>query len=439
MKAYLAVDIGASSGRHIVGWAEDGTIRTREVYRFANAMEERDGHLIWNLETLTENIRAGIDLALKDFPDLVSLSVDTWGVDYVLLKGGKEILPCYAYRDSRTLAAIPEVHRRMPFEELYRRTGIQHQPFNTVYQLYADQMAGRLAEADAFLPIPEYLMYRLCGGMAHEYTEATTGGMVSARTGEYDPEIIDALGFPRSLFPKLRKPGAVLGAYRGVKVVLCASHDTASAVEAIPMEGNELFLSSGTWSLLGMKLAEPLTGPESLAADYSNEGGVGCILYLKNIIGMWLVNRLREELCPGKPWDEIVAEAEADGFDGLVDAEDPDFLAPESMQAAFDAKLAEKPASPSGYFRCACRSLADTYGRAVRTMEKSSGIVCRKLYIVGGGAKNAFLNRLTAESTGKQVIALPMEATAIGNIKVQMAAEGVIPDTVGVARILPGD
>ena len=423
MKRYLAIDIGASSGRHIVGWEQDGQIRTEEAYRFPNGMEEADKSLTWNLDALDSSIRTGIDEALRRFPEIVSFSVDTWGVDYVLMDGEEPILPCYAYRDGRTAAAIPEVHRRMPFEELYRRTGIQHQPFNTIYQLYADRMAGRLEKATDFLPIPEYLTYRLCGAKAHEFTEATTGGMVSAETGEYDPEIIDAMGFPRRLFPTLKRPGIVIGEYRGMKAVLCASHDTASAVEAIPMEGNELFLSSGTWSLLGMKTARPLTGPESLAADYSNEGGVGCSLYLKNIIGMWLANRLREELCPGKPWDEITAEAEADRFDGLVDAEDRDFMAPESMKEAFDRKLAELPAAPAGYFRCAYRSLADTYGRAVRAMEKSTGVVCRRLYIVGGGAKNAFLNRLTEETTGKQVTALPIEATAVGNIKVQMAAD----------------
>ena len=423
MRYYLAIDIGASSGRHIVGWQEAGGIRTEEVYRFPNSMKETEGHLVWDLEALVGEIRIGTEEALKRYPDIVSMSVDTWGVDYVLMKGEKEILPCYAYRDSRTGPAIPEVHRLMPFEELYRRTGIQHQPFNTVYQLYADKTAGRLEEADGFLPMPSYLMYRLCGAKAHEFTEATTGGLVSAQTGEYDPQIIEALGFPRRLFPKIYKPGAVIGAYRGMKVVLCATHDTASAVEAIPMERNELFLSSGTWSLLGMKIPHALTDRKSLEADYSNEGGVRCRLYLKNIIGMWLVNRLREELCPGKLWDEITAEAEKDGFEGLVDAEDPDFLAPESMKEAFDAKLTQKPAVPAGYFRCAYRSLADTYGRAVRTMEESTGIRCRKLYIVGGGAKNGYLNRLTEGTTGKQVVALPMEATAVGNIKVQIAAE----------------
>ena len=423
MKHFLAVDIGASSGRHIVGWMQDGEIRTSEVYRFKNGMEEENGHLVWNLETLVGNVKTGIEEAMKKYPDIVSLSVDTWGVDYVLMNGEKEILPCYAYRDSRTATAVPEVHRLIPFGELYRRTGIQHQPFNTIYQLYADKTAGRLEQATDILLMPEYLLYRLCGAKAHEYTEATTGGMVNAETGEYDSEIIDALGFPKRLFPKLKKPGTEIGSYRGMRVVLCASHDTASAVEAIPMEGNELFLSSGTWSLLGMKTEKALTGPESLAANFSNEGGVGCSLYLKNIMGMWLTNCLREELCPGEEWDRLVVGAKLDTFDGLVDAEDQDFLAPVSMKAAFDAKLTKKPETPAGYFRCAWRSLADTYARGIQSMEKSSGIVCSKLYIVGGGARNSFLNGLTAEVTGKQVIAIPMEATAAGNIRVQMEAE----------------
>ena len=424
MKAYLAIDIGASSGRHIVGWREDGALRTREVYRFPNGMREADGHLTWDLDALEADVRRGIDEALAFCPDIASLSVDTWGVDYVLMKDGEPILPCYAYRDGRTAPAIPEVHRRMPFEELYLRTGIQHQPFNTIYQLYADQAAGRLRQADSFLPMPEYLMYRLCGGAAHEYTEASTGGMVNARTGEYDPEIIAAMGFPKELFPPLRRPGEAIGTCRGIRVVLCATHDTASAAEAIPMAENDLFLSSGTWSLLGMKLSGPRTDRKSLEADYSNEGGAGGILFLKNIIGMWLVNRLREELCPGKPWDEITAAAEKDGFEGLVDAEDPFFLAPESMKEAFDARLTEKPAGPAGYFRCAYRSLAETYGRAVRGMEQCTGITCGTLHIVGGGAKNNYLNRLAEAATGKRVNALPIEATAIGNIMVQMKADG---------------
>ena len=200
MRYYLAVDIGASSGRHIVGWKENGEIRTREVYRFPNGVTELDGHLTWDIEALENHVRAGIDAALEEYPQIESLSVDTWGVDYVLMDGNRPVLPCYAYRDSRTEAVIPQAHERIPFPELYRRTGIQFQPFNTVYQLYADKLAGRLDRACGFLMIPEYLMYRLCGVKSHEYTNATTGGMVNAETGEYDPEIIKALDLPEQLF-----------------------------------------------------------------------------------------------------------------------------------------------------------------------------------------------------------------------------------------------
>ena len=214
----------------------------------------------------------------------------------------------------------------------------------------------------------------------------------------------------------------MIGKYKGIRVMICATHDTGSAVEGIPMEGKELYISSGTWSLLGVKVPKPITDAGSLAANYSNEGGVGYTRYQKNLMGMWLVNRLRAELCPDKPWDEITAEAEQKHFDHLVDVNDPSFLAPESMKAAFDAKLPNPPKCAAGYFRCAYRSLAVGYKQAIEEIERNTGKTYSKLYIVGGGAKNAFLNRLTEEATGKQVIALPIEATALGNLKIQMNA-----------------
>ena len=423
MKTTLAIDIGASSGRHIVGWKEGGALRTEEVYRFPNGVTEKDGHLTWDIGALLDHVKAGIDEALKRYPGIESLSVDTWAVDYVLMRGEEELLPCSAYRDSRTEAVIPQVHEKMSFAELYRRTGIQFQPFNTIYQLYADRMAGRLEGATDFLMIPEYLMYKLCGVKSHEYTNATTTGMVSAETGEYDPEIIRALGLPEHLFRPLQQPGTAIGEYKGIKVVLCATHDTGSAVEGIPMEGNELYISSGTWSLLGVKTPKPLTDAGSQAANWSNEGGVGYNRYQKNIMGMWLVNRLRDELCPGKPWDEITAEAAGKHFDHLVDVNDPVFLAPESMKAAFDSKLPHPPKCTAGYFRCAYRSLAEGYRTAIEELERNTGKHYTKLYIVGGGAKNKYLNRLTEEAIGRQVIALPIEATALGNLRIQMEAE----------------
>ena len=419
MKYYLAVDIGASSGRHIVGWTEDGDVKTEELYRFPNGVTEKDGHLTWDIDALCDHVKTGIEKARERFGKIESLSVDTWGVDYVLLKGDEEVRPCYAYRDSRTEPMIYEVHKRIPFSELYRRTGIQFQPFNTLYQLYADKKAGRLEGVTDFLMMPEYLMYRLCGVKSHEYTNATTGGMVSAETGEFDPAIIEALGLPEQLFHKLQQPGTVIGEYEGIKVVLCATHDTGSAVEGIPMTEDAPYISSGTWSLLGVKTPKPITNAASELANWSNEGGVGYNRYQKNIMGMWLVNRLRAELCPDKPWDEITAEAEAEAFDGLVDANDPAFLAPDSMKAAFDALLPEAPTTAAGYFRCAYRSLAQSYRQAIGEIERNTGKVYDRLYIVGGGAKNGFLNRLTEEATGKRVIALPIEATALGNLNIQ--------------------
>jgi len=211
-----------------------------------------------------------------------------------------------------------------------------------------------------------------------------------------------------------------VGEYEGIQVVLCATHDTASAVEGIPMEGNHPYISSGTWSLLGVKTEKPITTAESEQANYSNEGGVGYNRYQKNIMGMWLINRLRDDLCPEKPFDEIVAEAERSGFDETVDANASVFLAPESMKDAFDGALSVKPETVGDYFRCAYRSLALCYKGALEELEHNTGNRYEKLYIVGGGAKNAFLNRLTAEATGKEVVALPIEASALGNLKIQM-------------------
>ena len=213
MRYYLAIDIGASSGRHIVGCSEDGELKTEEVYRFPNGVTELDGHLVWDVEALLGHVKAGIAAAKERFGAIESLSVDTWGVDYVLMRGDAEVLPCYAYRDSRTEQVIPQVHEKISFTRLYRHTGIQFQPFNTLYQLYADKLAGRLAGVTEFLMVPEYLMYKLCGVRAHEYTNATTTGMVNAETGEYDPAVIDSLGLPPHLFCKLQQPGTVIGEY----------------------------------------------------------------------------------------------------------------------------------------------------------------------------------------------------------------------------------
>ena len=429
MRYYLAIDIGASSGRHIVGWMENGQIQTEEVFRFPNGVQEEKGHLIWNVDELYKHVVAGIGKAFEKYPKIESLSVDTWGVDYVLFKGNEELRPCYAYRDTRTEAVIPEVHEKVSFSTLYRHTGSQFQPFNTIYQLYDELKSGRLEGVTDMLMIPEYLLYKLSGVKAREYTNATTMGLINAETGEFDLEITDALDLPRALFPKLSQPGAVMGNLLpeiaqqvggNCKVILCATHDTGSAVEGIPMTEDAPYISSGTWSLLGVKTPKPITSEASEKANYSNEGGVGYNRYQKNIMGMWLVNQLQKELCPETPFPEIVQMAEQSTCDVLVDANAPDFLSPKSMKGAFDEATGNALATIGDYFRCAYRSLAISYKTALDELENNTGKTYDKLYIVGGGAKNKFLNNLTEAATGKKVVALPIEATALGNLKVQM-------------------
>ncbi len=417
---YLAIDIGASSGRHIIGWKEDGMIKTEEVYRFPNGVREERGHLVWDTDELMSHVREGIEKARDKYGMIESLSIDTWGVDYVLLKGDEEVKPAYAYRDGRTESIIDDVHSLIPFHMLYERTGTQFQTFNTVYQLYKDKMDGRLDGVTDFLMIPEYLIYRLTGVKVKEYTNASTTGLLNAESGEYDKEIIKRLGLREDLFTPLSKPGTAVGEYKGIKVILCATHDTASAVEGIPMTGESPYISSGTWSLLGVKTSRPITTEESRKANWSNEGGVGYNRYQKNIMGMWLINRLRDELCPNLGFLDIVALAEESTTEVKVDASDPVFLAPRSMKGAFDLKTGNALRTEGDYFRCAYLSLASCYAASLEELEHNTGRHYENLYIVGGGAKNGLINRLTEEYTHKKVIALPIEATAIGNLKIQM-------------------
>ena len=418
---HLAIDIGASSGRHILGFLENGEIKTKEIYRFPNGVKNVDGHLTWDISSLLSEVKKGIDVALSLYP-VKSLSIDTWGVDYVLLSGDKVIEPVFAYRDHRTDEVIDTVHNIMPFKELYKRTGIQFQSFNTIYQLYWDSINDRLSDATEFLMIPEYLSYALTGNKVKEYTNATTTGLINRESGEYDKEIISALSLHSSLFTHLSSPKTKVGKYKGIDVILCATHDTASAVEGMGIEGNEPYISSGTWSLLGLKVPSPITDEKSEKGNWSNEGGVGYTRYQKNIMGMWLINRLKEELEPSISFEEFNAMTESSTFEGFVDAEDPAFLSPVSMKEAFDEKLGVKGLSPCDYFRCAVTSLSKSYGKAIRELEENTGRKFTKLFIVGGGANNRLLNTLTEKETGLLVVARAMEATAIGNLKIQAEA-----------------
>lgn len=437
MKYYLAIDIGASSGRHIIGYAdENGKLVTEEMYRFPNGMIKKDEHLVWDTEALLQSVLDGIKVCLAKYPKIESLSIDTWGVDYVLMKGDVPVQPTYAYRDDRTAPAIEAVHKIVPFEKLFEKTGIQFQPFNTVYQLYDDLCHGRLEGVTDFLMIPEYLMYRLTGVKKKEYTDATTMGMVNAAARTFDMDIVRALGLPEHLFVPLCEPGTLMGdlkpeyaAYVGgnVKVRLCATHDTASAVEGIPMEGNAPYVSSGTWSILGIKSSVPHTDAVSREAQYSNEGGVGYVRYQTNIMGLWIVQSLQKELCPKTSFGEIAENARESSFEGIFDVNDARFMAPDSMKAAIDSafEAGKGPKTVADYFASAYRSLAEGYRVAIENLENCSGEKFDSLYIVGGGAKNAYLNELTEKAIGRKVLAFPIEATAIGNLKVQMREDGI--------------
>ena len=433
MNYYLAIDIGASSGRHIIGYVENGELKTEELYRFPNGMDKVDGHLVWDTDRLFSEIKEGIKRSFIRCGTIKSLSIDTWGVDYVLFHGDEEIKPAYAYRDSRMDAVIDKVHEIIPHSELYKRTGIEFQKFNTVYQLYADKVAGRLEGATDFLMLPEYFMYRLTGVKKKEFCEGTTTSLVNVDSLELDSYVFEKLGYPTEMIKPLSYPGTLVGRLTpelerelggNTDVVFVPTHDTASAVDAIDMSENSPYISSGTWSLLGVRTEKAITDEGSRVAGYSNEGGVGYNRYQKNITGMWLVQSLRSELCPETSYSDIVKMAEASTYTEIFDVNSPKFSAPESMAAAISEDLVSRgfkaPKTAGDFFNSAYVSLANGYKRAIADMEKNTGKTYNCIYIVGGGAKNAYLNALTEKITGKKVIALPIEATAIGNLKTQM-------------------
>lgn len=433
MKYYLAIDIGASSGRHIIGYMEDGELKTKEIYRFLNGVKEYSGHLIWDIESILKNVKEGIKKSLEQYPIIESMSIDTWGVDYVLMNGSEEILPCYAYRDNRTKAIISKVHSIIPFERLYEITGSQFQEFNTIYQLYSDIFLGRLDKATSFLHIPEYLMYKLTNKMAHEYTNASTTGMLDKDTHTYSKEIIEKLDFNPNLFSKLEKPGCVLGSFTkelqkevggNIKVVLSPTHDTASAVEGIQMKGNSPYISSGTWSLLGIKTNSVINSKEARLANYSNEYGPNYIRFQKNIMGLWIIQNLAKEM--NLDFSKMVDMARTSNYQEIYDVNDEVFLSSFDMKDEiinwFKRKNITPPISDSDTINTTYRSLAYSYKIAIDELESITNEKYDSIYIVGGGAKNKYLNELTEEFTKHKVIALPIEVTSIGNILSQMEA-----------------
>lgn len=442
MKYYLSIDIGASSGRHILSSVQNGKLVLEEVYRFENGMTQKDGHLVWEYEKLFSNIIEGLKECKKLGKIPVSVGIDTWGVDYALIDAdGKVIGDVYAYRDGRTEEPIKKVHEIIPFETLYKRTGSQFQIYNTIYQLYTDKLSGKLDKAERFLMMPDFFNYLLTGVMKNEFTNASTTGLMSAKTRDWDMETVKELGLPEKLFKELSDPATFVGNLKpeiakeigyDLKVVLPATHDTASAVMAVPEIGQPLYISSGTWSLLGIESPVAISTEEALKENFTNEGGYGrSTRFLKNIMGLWMIQCVRREYNKKYSWGDFVTlSKEVKDFDSIVDVNDNSFLAPASMIEAikdYCRKTGQKvPETPGEIALCVYDSLAVCYKRAVETVERVTGYKFDTIHIVGGGCQNAYLNELTAKRTGRRVVAGPVEATAIGNALSQLLYDGAV-------------
>lgn len=433
---YLAIDIGASSGRHIVGWRENGILKTQEVYRFINGPKEADGHLIWDLPYLCQEVINGLKAAKEAGYEPDTLGIDTWAVDYVLLDhDDKAILPLYCYRDKRGKEAAEKVHALLPFPELYAKTGIQYQPFNTIYQMTADRLSGRLAQAHDFLMLPEYLSFYLSGVKRHDYTDASSTALLNAYRKTWDKSIIEALGFPKKLFTREPEmPPLLLGKLKeeiaqavgfNCQVILPATHDTASAIASLTQSKGEIaYLSSGTWSLLGTELSEPLINDAARRANYTNEGGIKTIRFLKNIMGLWLIQCLRREYKDQYSFAELAEKAQkAADFPYHLAVNAPSYLAPVSIRTVIDNECSAKgyplPKTVGEYAAAIYQSLAYAYAEALKELEELTQKHYPALWIVGGGGKNKYLNKLTAEAIKRPVIIGETEATAIGNILLQ--------------------
>ena len=441
-KYYLAVDIGASSGRHILGAVKDGKMELEEIYRFANGMSMVNGELCWDVEALFHEIVEGMKKCRELGKIPCSMGIDTWAVDFVLLDGEDRILgSTVGYRDGRTKGMDEEVYRLISQEELYRRTGIQKLVFNTIYQLMAVKKAHPeyLEQAESMLMIPDYFNFLLTGVKKQEYTNATTTQLVDPKTNEWDRELIGRLGYPSKLFGKLSVPGTIVGGLCGeierkvgfqCQVVLPATHDTGSAVMAVPSNKEDvLYISSGTWSLMGTERMEADCSLESMRANFTNEGGYGYrFRFLKNIMGLWMIQSVKKELRDEYSFAQLCDMASTETIQSIVDCNDDCFLAPDSMIEEVRAYCRSSgqavPETPGELAAVIYNSLAVCYGKTVKEIERVTGKNYGCVHIVGGGANAEYLNLLTARETGRTVYAGPTEATAIGNLAAQMIEGG---------------
>ena len=436
---FIAADFGAGSGRVIVGtwFTASKTIELEEIHRFGNEQKMMDGHLRWDFEALFNELKTGLKKAFAKYGDEIkSIGIDTWGVDYGLLdKEGRLIANPICYRDDRTKGMMDAAFQKLPKEEFFQHAANQFMEINTAFQLMSET---DLQRAERLLFMPDLFNYFLTGKCYNEFTIASTSQLLNTKTHQWDDVIFKKLNLPKRLMQEIIYPGTVIGELTAelaaevggnAKVVAIGSHDTASAVASIKDDGSDwAFISSGTWSLMGTPSKEPIISKEALESDFTNEGMTdGRIRFLKNITGLWLIQQLVKEWeqdgykCD---YSELVKEAELSSLDSSFDVDDARFMNPEKMSEAIISYLKEEnqelPKSKGDFMRCVCISLAKKYAEVKTQMERCTNKKINKIYIVGGGSKNQLLNRLAAEYTGCEVIRGEVEATAMGNILVQL-------------------
>jgi rhamnulokinase len=458
-RLFAAIDVGASSGRVIAGQIAKGQLSLREVHRFSNAPVESSEGLVWNFDELMSQVRLGIRelgaYAERLGQNVESVGIDTWAVDYGLVAGGELIAPPSCYREPLNSVGVARVHERVQSDELYSITGLQFLPFNSLYQIARQQerQPQYLEAADQLLLLPDLIGYLLTGVAKTERTNASSTGLLDAKTRSWSKSLLSRLEIRPGLLAELADAGSTLGPLlggfgprlKGTQVVLVGSHDTASAVVGTPAEAtNFAFLSSGTWSLLGAEIAEPILTPESRAANFTNELGVdGRVRYLKNLSGLWLLSEsLRYWQEQGQPQElrQLLIEAALTEPSGNIDVADERFLAPGPMPELIAKQLLESgqtvPATPTEFTATILHSLAQSYSTNLLALSELTGLRFDKLHVIGGGAQNELLCQLTADYCEISVVAGPVEATAIGNLLIQARAAGLVGPTLEDAREL---
>jgi rhamnulokinase len=469
---FFAVDLGATSGRTILGMIRSGSIELREISRFPNKIIEANGHFYWDFLSLYQYIIEGLKIVADEEIEIKSIGIDTWGVDFVCFdKNGETLGNPYSYRDPHTNDAQENFFKIIPRDKVYKSTGIQFMNFNSLFQLSAmkSHQSSILPIADKILFMPDALSYMLTGKMVTEYTIASTSQILDAKNRRFDPVLLKAVGLTEKNFGKFVFPGEVIGTLSpsvqkqtglgAVPVIAVAGHDTASAVAAVPaLDKNFAYLSSGTWSLMGIEAETPIINDESFALNFTNEGGLeGSIRFLKNICGMWLLERCRAEwgsTSEENAYGQLIADAKvADSFISFINPDAPDFANPPSMVKAIQ-QYCEKtsqvvPRTKAEITRCIFESLAFRYRQILESLKSFATFPIDKLHVIGGGSKNSMLNQFTANALGIPVVAGPMEATAIGNIMVQAKAIGIysgiremresISNSIDLTEYLPQD